>query len=417
MPFHHYLLKFVLSVLFLLGTIYSVKAQEPGMAIVHVTAFTAPFTTPISDATILISKGKFIKLGSGKEIQVPKGYRIIDGKGKFATAGFWNSHVHFIESKWANAGRQSKDNLEGNLKDMLTSRGFVYVFDLAQLEFENLNHLRNRIKSGEIKGPTIYAVGVPFTSKSPFYIAPLTLPELKTQNDVRAHIEEQRTLGADGVKLWSASPTGKEIDYMASNLIREAAITTKRNKIPLFAHPTNLKGVEGAANHGVNVLAHVAADDRKVWDSTMMQTLVRNEVALIPTLKLHFWDLRLAGIAIETSELIHTAIAQLRDFNDAGGTVLFGTDVGYMADYDTKEEFVQMAAAGMTFDEILASLTTHPAKKFGRIKQTGTIERSKTADLVLLDEDPRKDETYFSKVVLTLHKGEVLFQKENSFMD
>ena len=411
MSFNRYLIKFALSLLFFLGAICGCKAQEKGFAIVNVTAFTQPYVAPIHDATILISKGKITKVGSTKEIPVPRGYRIIDGTGKYATSGFWNSHVHFIESKWADAGWQSKDSLEGNLKDMLTSRGFVYVFDLAQVEFENLNHLRNRIKSGEIKGPTIYAVGVPFTSKSPFYIAPLTLPELKTQNAVRAHIEEQRALGADGVKLWSASPTGKEIDYMASNLIREAAIITKRNKIPLFAHPTNLKGVEAAANHGVNVLAHVAADDRKVWDSTMVQTLVRNEVALIPTLKLHFWDLRMAGIATETSELIHTAIAQLREFNDAGGTVLFGTDVGYMMDYDTEEEFVHMAAAGMTFDEILASLTTHPAKKFGRIKQTGTIERSKTADLVLLDEDPRKDAAVFSKVVLTLHKGEVLFKK------
>jgi len=59
------------------------------------------------------------------------------------------------------------------------------------------------------------------------------------------------------------------------------------------------------------------------------------------------------------------AAQQLQAFSRAGGQVLFGTDVGYIEPLDTSEEFTWMSRAGMSFQEILASLTTNPAQRFG----------------------------------------------------
>ncbi|MBC9798235.1 amidohydrolase family protein [Sinomicrobium weinanense] len=388
-------------------------AQHSKIAIKNVTVFTRPDKKPIEKATVLIAAGKFKKITSRKNFNIPKDYKIINGEGKFVTAGFWNSHVHFIESKWNDAAHQSKDSLENKLMKMFSSRGFVYVFDLAQLNFKNLNILRTRIKRGEIKGPTIFAVGAPFTSKSPFYIEPLKLPELKTRSEVKKHIKKQLGNGANGIKIWSASPTGKTIDYLPTDLIREAAGIAKTNKIPLFAHPTDLKGVKNAVNNGVNILAHVPGDDQIVWDSVLVRKLVHQKVALIPTLKLYYWVEQMAGRDTGTSNLVHTTIDQLKVFNAAGGIVLFGTDVGYINDYDTSEEFEGMAAAGMNFDEILASLTTNPAEKFNRLNNTGTIQYGKNADLVLLNRNPSTDPKHFSEVLLTIHNGEIIYKNKN----
>src|SRR5688572_33100720 len=55
-------------------------------------------------------------------------------------------------------------------------------------------------------------------------------------------------------------------------------------------------------------------------------------------------------------------VAQLRAWHGAGGRVLFGTDVGYMDDYDPTGEYVLKRIAGMSFSQILASLTTTPAR-------------------------------------------------------
>jgi hypothetical protein len=40
-----------------------------------------------------------------------------------------------------------------------------------------------------------------------------------------------------------------------------------------------------------------------------------------------------------------------------------------MNDYDPTDEYALMAEAGMTFRQILASLTTAPAERFGASKQ------------------------------------------------
>ncbi|MBI4468590.1 MAG: hypothetical protein HY650_04620 [Acidobacteria bacterium] len=46
--------------------------------------------------------------------------------------------------------------------------------------------------------------------------------------------------------------------------------------------------------------------------------------------------------------------------------ILFGTGVGAgVDDYDPSDEYTLMAEAGMTFRQILASLTTVPAERFG----------------------------------------------------
>jgi len=61
---------------------------------------------------------------------------------------------------------------------------------------------------------------------------------------------------------------------------------------------------------------------------------------------------------------VNASIGQLRAWVASGGTVLFGNDLGAV-EYDPSEEYTLMAAAGMSFLQILASLTTAPAELFG----------------------------------------------------
>jgi imidazolonepropionase-like amidohydrolase len=100
----------------------------------------------------------------------------------------------------------------------------------------------------------------------------------------------------------------------------------------------------------------------------------------------------------------------LTTFNKAGGMVLFGTDVGYMNDYEIEEELVQMQKAEMSFDQILASLTINPAQKFKLSDKTGVIKVGKHADLVILAKDPAADPRHFSSVEMTIHNGKIIFE-------
>jgi len=59
------------------------------------------------------------------------------------------------------------------------------------------------------------------------------------------------------------------------------------------------------------------------------------------------------------------AVHQLHVFHEAGGEILFDMDVGYTDPYDTAEAYSPIQKSGMSFPDILASLTTTPAQRFG----------------------------------------------------
>ena len=132
----------------------------------------------------------------------------------------------------------------------------------------------------------------------------------------------------------------------------------------------------------------------------------------MPTLKLWRAALVRAGIPeASAADIQQRAVDQLRMFTRAGGEILFGTDVGYMRDDDPREEYELMAAAGMSGRQILASLTTAPAARFGRDEQAGTIAPGAIADLVMLDADPADDPTAVSRVALVARGGRIMYSR------
>jgi hypothetical protein len=105
-------------------------------------------------------------------------------------------------------------------------------------------------------------------------------------------------------------------------------------------------------------------------------------------------------------------LPQLRAYSAAGGQILFGTDVGYIEQFDTSEEFEWMSRAGMSFQQILASLTTNPAQRFGYSTRRGRIAAGMDGDLVVLRADPAQDATAFSKVRYTILGGKVIYSEK-----
>lgn len=91
-----------------------------------------------------------------------------------------------------------------------------------------------------------------------------------------------------------------------------------------------------------------------------------------------------------------------------GAQVLFGTDVGYMIQYDPADEYIYMGRALQPM-QILASLTTAPAARWKESDQRGRIQPGMAADLVVLNGDPAQDVRHFSKVRCTFRQGRALY--------
>lgn len=63
----------------------------------------------------------------------------------------------------------------------------------------------------------------------------------------------------------------------------------------------------------------------------------------------------------------------------------------------------------MSFEQILASLTTSPAERFGYSNHSGRIAKGMDADLTVLRADPIQDATAFSRVRYTIRRGIIIY--------
>jgi imidazolonepropionase-like amidohydrolase len=175
----------------------------------------------------------------------------------------------------------------------------------------------------------------------------------------------------------------------------------------VFAHPTSMEGATIAIDAGVDVLAHTNSDG---WEPSLIEHMIAADVALVPTLKLWLSEAAREDIPEnEAQAFVQIGIDELAAFAAAGGRVLFGTDVGYMPDYDTADEYRLMARAKLSPMAILAALTTSPAAEFGEEARRGRVAPGLDADLVVLGADPAKDVASFANVRYTIRGGRVIY--------
>ena len=68
-----------------------------------------------------------------------------------------------------------------------------------------------------------------------------------------------------------------------------------------------------------------------------------------------------------------------------------------------------MGGSGLTWQQILASLTSAQAERFGESRRRGRIAPEMDADLVVLSEDPSANVKSFSSVRYTLRAGQIIY--------
>ena len=124
-------------------------APSGPVALIGGTIYIDPTSQPIRDGVVLILDGKIAAVGNRRSVRIPGGAQAIDCSGLTVVAGFWNSHVHFLQRKWADAEKIPAPELARPLQTMLTQYGFTSVFDTWSM-WENTRRIRERIESGEI---------------------------------------------------------------------------------------------------------------------------------------------------------------------------------------------------------------------------------------------------------------------------
>jgi imidazolonepropionase-like amidohydrolase len=384
----------------------------PDTALIGGTVYVSPTEEPIRNGVLLIQDQKIAAVGARQDVPIPQGTVAVDCSNRTITAGFWNSHVHFMQRKWSDAAAIPSAELTRQLQEMLTRYGFTTAFDLSS-PWDNTRLLRDRIERGEANGPKIYSTGLGLLPLNPglppdaalnFMGWMKTAPrEIANAEEAAAAARELLDSGVDGIKLFASAPSRSTL---SESVIAAAAAEAHRREKPVFVHPNTVDDVRAAIQGGADVVGHTTPHSGP-WDDSLFEEVNKRGIALTPTLWIWKWYARHDRAGVQ-DRIVDAGRQQLGAWIEHGGAVLFGTDLGAV-DPDPAPEYALMTEAGMSFRQVLASLTTGPAKRFGKSGELGRLLPGFQADLVVLSGDPSNDIAALTRVQSTMRAGRIIY--------
>jgi len=426
---------------FLFAAILSVVAgsiaagQEPTLAITHVNLIDATGAAVRADMTVLVEGKHISQIGKSAEMAVPKAAKVVDGSGKYLIPGLWDMHVHEIFGAWL-----PED--EKIIPLLFVANGVTGVRDMGG-DLEPLKKWRARIADGKMLGPRMIIAGPMLDGPVPQF--PSSAP-VKDAADGRRIVDELQKNGADFIKIQSLIPRD---GYFA------AAEEAKKDGIVFAGHvPDKVRATE-ASNAGQKSIEHLTGvfegcstvEDElmaaprgpgrgrflSTYDPERAQKLialfVKNQTWQVPTLywergewlieqtnsgvdplakyapaawRERTWPMFTRDIlsgwstdpVADREKFFQAELKMVGEMNKAGVPILAGTDtaagVRVYPGFSLHEELELLVKAGLTPMEALQAATLNAGRYLG-LTDTGTIEKGKRADLVLLDSNPLAD--------------------------
>lgn len=214
--------------------------------------------------------------------------------------------------------------------------------------------------------------------------------EVIDAEDAVVAVEEQLAAGAIVLKIALEEAGGAPVPNLAT--LQAIVRRGTEGNLRTTAHVGSSAMLDLALEAGVRELCHLPLHD--VSEAEMVR-VAEAGIVLVPTLEIRGQD--------------PAALDAVRAFREAGGEVLYGTDLGNGGTAPGIEvaEVRAMLAAGMTPDDVLRAATTDPALYLGL--DTGRLEPDRIADLVVLGADPFGDPAAYDDVRLVVADGEIVF--------
>ena len=333
----------------------SVTAVTDIIAIRGGTVLAGAGLEPVPEATLVIAGGVIRELGPDRTVQVPDAARTIDATGLTIAPGFIDAHVHigFADPHEVAAG------------------GITTVRDLAWPPAE-IFPLVERSGAEGFDGPRIVAAGPMITAPGGYPTNAAWAPsgtglEIGSVDEAGRAVAEIADRGATVVKIALNPPVGPTLPLDVLQAVVSAA---HERDLKVTGHIYGLPELDKAIDAGVDELAHMLMGPERIPDETLA-AMVAADMTIVPTLSIRDGDER------------STAIDNLRRFVAAGGSVVYGTDLGNEGPRPGIDptEVEAMAEAGMSARDIVASATVDAARWLG-LSDTGVLAEGMRADVV-----------------------------------
>jgi imidazolonepropionase-like amidohydrolase len=370
-----------------------------------------------SDVAIVIEDGRIASIGRAGSGSGRTGKtKVVDGGTLTAVPGLINMHAHLDSMcgpDFAIAARMATEGaaaLSAAHNAWLTVRsGVTTVRDLGN-PFGVALAVRDAVERGLMRGPRILAAGrlICMTGGHGWYIG----IEADGPHEIRKAVRENLKAGADCIKVIATggvlSP-GVEVEHSQLDLdeLEVAVSEAHRAGRRVAAHAIGADGVKNALRAGVDTIEHGCyLDAESIW------LFLSTNAVYVPTLSAPYWlcehrDALPAYAARKATAIFDAHRESFAAALKAGVHIAAGTDAGTPFNHHDRfaHELRLMNDLGMSAEDVLMSATSRAAAALGLEAECGTLSPGRSADIVLVDGDPREDVRALERVRMVFARG------------
>jgi imidazolonepropionase-like amidohydrolase len=442
----------------------SASPQSNIVAFVNVNVIPMDRERVLRNQTLIVRNGTITTIGDAKRIKAPAAAQVVDGTGKFLTPGLMDMHVHlFSDDEFPDA------LAEDEFKVMI-----AYGVTTIRLMIGTPEQLVLREKSakGEILAPTIFAASPHLTGrKQPNGIV------VATEAEARAAVAQSKRDGYDFIKvttflapevyeaivdeaqklnirvvghadsrsvgLQRALKARQQIEHLDSYLealVPETA-PVKGSVSDIYVYnPKNWESIDYLDEKKIPELARLTVRANPFVTPTLHlfkftfgkgrseeSFKAQPDIRFYPQKVVEAWT-RASKRYLSTAAPIEKREKYIRVRNeivkaiyDAGGKIMAGSDTPewlMIYGHTLHLELIDLRDAGLSNYATLETATKNPAMFLGLLDKTGTIEKGKHGDLVLLEANPLDDIANTQKRAGVMIKGKYFTQAEmNRWLD
>ncbi len=352
--------------------------------------------------------------------------RTVDAAGRHVIPGLWDMHMHF-------GGGDTLIHENRVLLPLYLAHGITAVRDAAGDLSTAVLAWRDSVARGLLDGPTIFTSGPKIEGKNSTWPGDT---EVETRAGVDSALQNLQRLRVDFVKITD--------NTLSPDLFRYALGEIRRRGVKSSAHIPAAVPVREAVQLGLGSIEHLSyairganegttrpPDNRALaFDTANAMSLYRfmaeRGTAITPTLNIsrtlawldsedhskddylkyigpglratYNWRVeRQAGATGDAIARRHAnyefTSTKLPLLQQAGVTILAGTDAGFLNSYDypgigLHDELGLLVKAGLTPLEALQAATINGARWLGKTPRHGALAPGAASDLVLLDGNP-----------------------------
>jgi imidazolonepropionase-like amidohydrolase len=432
------------------------QARQP-IAISHVTVVDVRAGRTLPDQTVIISGDRITSVGKSADIALPADANVINRSAKFLIPGLWDMHVHIAAPSYL---------------PLLVANGVTGVREMHAFFPDTILQMRKSINEGKQLGPRIIAAGALIDGPKPLWPGSYSAGNEKEGREavqtlkrrgadfikVYSKLPREAYFGIadeakkegmvfaghvpESVSAAEASDAGqKSMEHLVGLWVacsdREAEI--RKETVDLMTKADNqavllvmgrsqLKAQESFKKEKADALfaKFVKNGTWQVPTLTVLRALASlgdeqftsdSRVKYMPSFVKSMWNPdspRIKSVRERSDnmrQLFKGSLEMVKSMHQAGVRILAGTDTTNpycFPGFSLHDELELLVKAGFTPAEALQSATYNPAEYFDMLKDLGTVEKGKTADLVLLDANPLDDISNTRRIAAVVVRGKVL---------